>query len=348
MLFKVLPKDAFESLMRGLIATDEVIAPKRVGVNAKGKPLHHFLPIQDFKEMELDYESSEFSAKSYFLPFQETLSTFRFKEGGDWAQEIQYEDRPRAIVGLHACDIHALIKLDKVFTKEFFPSPYYLSRRRNTLVVGVDHAPCEGGFCRSLGTDTVSHGFDLFLTDLGDRYFVAVGSDHGFSLIQGHGARAVTEADTRDYLAARRKIAAGFKTTVQAQNLPNLLDIRFESKVWERWGEKCLSCGSCAMVCPTCYCYGVAEDVSMDFREATKVKRLYSCNLVDFALVAGGHNFRPDPARRLKYRYYHQYRGFVETYGEPKCVGCNRCGRTCLAGINPPEVIGDLQAEERP
>ena len=91
----------------------------------------------------------------------------------------------------------------------------------------------------------------------------------------------------------------------------------------------------------------ITERLSMDFTSGARQKQLYSCNLKDFALVAGGHNFRPERRTRLKYRYYHQHRGFVEIYDEPKCVGCNRCGRACLAGINPPDVIADLQAEER-
>jgi formate hydrogenlyase subunit 6/NADH:ubiquinone oxidoreductase subunit I len=85
----------------------------------------------------------------------------------------------------------------------------------------------------------------------------------------------------------------------------------------------------------------------MDFSEAHKVKQLYSCNVKDFAEVAGGHNFRPDRETRLKYRYYHQHRGFVEAHEEPMCVGCNRCGRVCLAGINPPDIIEDLKTEDR-
>ncbi|MDK9700252.1 MAG: 4Fe-4S dicluster domain-containing protein [bacterium] len=127
--------------------------------------------------------------------------------------------------------------------------------------------------------------------------------------------------------------------------MPNLLDIEFESEVWKKWGAKCLSCGTCAMVCPTCYCSGVHEQVSMDHKEGAKISYLYSCNLLDFAMVAGGHNFRPGQDTRLKYRFYHQHRGFVESHGEPMCVGCNRCGRSCLAGINPVDVINDLQEE---
>lgn len=345
MLFRVLPREELRALVDVILSEVEVIGPKVVGRSAEGELIHQLLPVSSFDEMDLEYRSTEYSAKTYFLPFRENLSTYTFDDD-DWQQELRYRVQPRAIIGLHACDIHALLKLDKVLARHLHPSPYYVSRRRNTFVVGIDHEPCDGGFCRSLGTDTVTHGFDLYLTDLGDRYFVAVGSDRGYASLQTVHAAEVTEQDTRDYLAERRRLAAIEQPRVAVQNLPNLLDIEFESDVWDRWGGRCLSCGSCAMVCPTCYCYGVTERVSMDFQSGAKVKQLYSCNLVDFAMVAGGHNFRPDRTTRLKYRYYHQHRGFVEEHDEPKCVGCNRCGRTCLVGINPVDVIRDLQAEE--
>ncbi|MFC2173997.1 4Fe-4S dicluster domain-containing protein [Acidobacteriota bacterium] len=345
MLFRILPKEEFKILVDKILAATEVIAPKKIDVNANGKPVHQYLPVKSFDEIDLDYETTEYSAKTYFMPYRDALSTFRFSRS-DWEQEIRYRIQPRALIGLHACDINALLKLDKVFTRDFYPSPYYLSRRRNTFIVGIDHEPCEGGFCRSLGTDTVTRGFDLFLTDLGERYFAAIDSDRGFNIIQQVESREITERDTEDYLERRRQIVAGFTDHVNVRNLPNLLDIEFESKVWEKWGDKCMSCGSCAMVCPTCYCYGVTERVSMDFRSGEKIKELYSCTLADFAQVAGGHNFRPDRATRLKYRFYHQHRGFVESYEESKCVGCNRCGRVCLTGINPKDIIRNLLGED--
>jgi sulfhydrogenase subunit beta (sulfur reductase) len=346
MLFRTLAKEEFRSLVGIILEGNEVIGPKRVGIRPDGRPIHQYLPVERFEEIDLDYETTEFSAKTYFLPYKEVLSTFTF-EGGDWEQKLRYRIQPRAIIGLHACDINALLKLDKVFVRDGFPSPYYVSRRRNTFIVGIDHMPGERCFCKSVDADVVKHGFDLFLTDIGDRYFVAIASDRAYNLLLKVKAEPVSEDDTQAYLGVRRKIAAGFKTTVEAENLPNLLDIEFESDVWKQWGGKCLSCGSCAMACPTCYCYGVTERVSMDFAQAEKRKFLYSCNLVDFALVAGGHNFRPAAEQRLKYRYYHQHRGFAEAYDEAKCVGCNRCGRVCLAGINPPDVIASLQAEDR-
>jgi sulfhydrogenase subunit beta (sulfur reductase) len=346
MLFRSLATQYFRELVEIILESNEVIGPKKVGVGRTGAPIHQFLPVSSFDEMDLNYETTEYSAKTYFLPFRENLSTFKFADG-DWTQDIKYRIQPRAIVGMHACDINGLVKLDKVFERDRFPSPYYMSRRKNTLIVGIDHMPGERCFCRSVGADTVDRGFDLFLTDLGDRYFVAIGSDRGYGLLQRVKSSEVTDDDSKAFLAVRHKIAEGFKTEVEIRNLPAVLDIEFDSPVWRKWGQKCLSCGSCAMVCPTCYCYGVNEQISMDFSSAVKHKQLHSCNLLDFATVAGGHNFRPTSESRLKYRYYHQHRGFVEAYDEPKCVGCNRCGRVCLAEISPPAVIGDLQAEEQ-
>ncbi len=345
MLFKTLRKQEFRDFVKLLLANTEVIAPKQIGVNEKGNSIHHYLPVQEFEEIDLDYEITEYSAKSYFLPFRENLSSCHFKED-DWTQEIHYRLQPRVLMGLHSCDINALLKLDKVLAGDRFPSPYYISRRRNTFIIGIDHDPCEGGFCQSVGADVVTHGFDLYLTDLGDRYFIAINSNHGFNALMQVDAKDTTEQDTNDYLEVRQRIAGRFEP-LNMHNLPNLMDIEFESAVWEKWGKKCLGCGSCTMVCPTCYCYGVDERVSMDGKEGTKVKQLYSCLLLDFAAVAGGHNFRADRKTRLKYRYYHQHRGFMEAYEEPLCVGCGRCGHVCLAGINPPDIIRDLQTEDQ-
>ncbi len=347
MLFRTLTKARFRDLVERFISEHEVIGPRRVCVDREGTPVHQLLPVSRFEDLELDYEYAEFSAKTYFLPYEEQLSSFELGEW-DWSQKIRYRVQPRAIIGLRACDINALVRLDKVFARNLFPSPYYLARRKNTFIVGLDHDPCDGGFCRSVDSDTVSHGFDLFLTDLGDRYFAAINSDRAFSALRQVGAQEITDEDTNDYLAARQKIGDGFGPEVNVHNLANLLDIEFDSPVWQRWGDKCMSCGTCAMVCPTCYCYGVHEEVGMDFCSATKTKKLHSCNLLDFAEVAGGHNFRPDRQTRLKYRYYHQHRGFVEAHESALCVGCNRCGRACLAGINPREIIADLQEEGPP
>jgi formate hydrogenlyase subunit 6/NADH:ubiquinone oxidoreductase subunit I len=345
MLYKTISKDNFRKMIEGLMQENDVFGPKWRDFDKYGNKVYRFLKLNEFDELQMDYTRTHSSPKNFFLPFRETLATYNLVET-EWDQEIRYSVHPRVIVGMRACDINALRKLDEVMLKSSYPNPYYSSRRRNTVIIGLDHIPLEDCFCRSVDADIVFKGFDLFLTDIGQKYFVAIGSDTGYRMIESYGGEEVTEADQDTYKTVKKQIESKFKTQVDVTIIPELMDLEFESEVWKKWGDKCMSCGSCAMVCPTCYCYGVEEDLDMSFKQASKERLLYSCNLVDFAMVAGGHNFRPEPHIRLKYRYYHQFRGFVEAFNQSLCVGCNRCGAACLAGITPKAVIDDLNETE--
>jgi sulfhydrogenase subunit beta (sulfur reductase) len=346
MLYMTITKDNFKSMVEGLMENNEVIGPRWRDLDAQGNKIYRFLKLNNFEELQMDYTRTYSSPKNFFLPFKEDLATFQLDDA-DWDQKIQYRIHPRVIIGMRACDINALRKLDEVMLKSPYPNPYYSSRRRNTIIIGLDHEPLEDCFCRSMDTNVVFHGFDLFMTDIGEKYFVAINSDPGYMMVNRSGGKEVTDEDQLQFKRVKREIESKFQTQVDVTIVPELMDLEFESEVWQKWGDKCLSCGSCAMVCPTCYCYGVEEEVDLTFACATKRRFLYSCNLLDFAAVAGGHNFRPEPEIRLKYRYYHQFRGFVEAFNQSLCVGCNRCGVACQAGIHPKAVIDDLIQTER-
>jgi sulfhydrogenase subunit beta (sulfur reductase) len=341
MLYRTLTKDNFRRLVEGLMEHNEVMGPKWRDRDQHGNKIYRFLKLNSVDELQMDYTRTYSSPKNFFLPFKEDLATYDL-DGADWEQHIEYTVHPRVIVGMRACDINALRKLDEVMVKSVYPNPYYFARRRNTIIIGLDHEPLDDCFCHSMNADVALSGFDLFLTDIGDCYFVAINSDTGYMLVDGYGGQEVTDADQTAYKQVKQAIASKFQTQINVTIVPELMNLEFESEVWQKWGDQCLSCGSCAMVCPTCYCYGVEEEVDMTFTRAVKRRCLYSCNLLDFAAVAGGHNFRPDPHIRLKYRYYHQFRGFVEAFNQSLCVGCNRCGVACPAGIHPQAVLDDL------
>lgn len=328
-----------------LLAADTVVGPVQKGRDRAGRPLHDFDVVYRFQDLRLDYPATIHSAKRHFLPHRESLCTFTM-QGNDWEKQVDYNIyKPVVFFGLHACDINALNKLDKVLTAPPYPNPYYTAKRRNMFIIGMGCQPQPQCFCRSMGTDTALRGFDLFLTDLGDRYFAEILSATAYQFLRKITTRPPTVKDHDRYkevVAARNQ---RFTTTVDTTDLTKLLDLEFDSPAWQQWGDKCLSCGTCANVCPTCYCYGVEETVDLDLTGAAKTKYLYSCNLIDFAEVAGGHNFRPQAATRLKYRYYHKHRGFVEAYEEPLCVGCGRCGEACLAGITVPAVLASVRAK---
>jgi sulfhydrogenase subunit beta (sulfur reductase) len=344
MIYKVITKSEFRKFTEGLIQENQTIGPRAVDKDNDGKTIYQFREVHSFDEMDLDYTFIDYSVKNFFLPFKEELSRFEYSDD-DWEQNIEYRVNPRVIVGLRSCDINALGILDKIFMKGNFPSPNYITRRKNTFIIGMDHEPLEDCFCKSLNQDVVRHGFNIFCTDIGSKYYLTINSSKAFNFLKNVKTSDPGKKDDQKYIERRKYLKNKFKTHVEVTGLPTLMDIEFKSDIWKKWGDKCLNCGTCAMVCPTCYCYGIEETIDVSLNSSSKTRRQYSCNLVDFAEVAGGHNFRPLREDRLKYRFYHHYSGFAENADEQICVGCNRCGRACLAGINPKDVINDLRME---
>ena len=344
MIYKTIEKSEFRKFVENLIAENQTIAPRQVATGKNGKPIYQFQEVHSWDEMDLDYTVTYSSVKNFFLPYREPLSRFEFDDEG-WEQKIEYSVHPRVIVGLRPCDINALTILDKVFLTGAFPSPYYTSRRKNTFIIGMDHEPLDDCFCESLNHHAVREGFHLFCSDIGDKYYLSINSSEAFNFLANVHISSPTEDDDKKYIARRKLIKKSFKTKVEVSGLRSFLDIEFTSPIWKKWGDKCLNCGTCALVCPTCYCHGIEQIIDVSLESAHKVRYQYSCNIVDFAEVAGGHNFRPKREDRLKYRFYHHYRGFSENGDEQICVGCNRCGRACLAGINPKDVINDIRME---
>jgi len=346
MLFRVFEKNELKSLFGLLAGKNTVVGPVQTDSDRNGKPIYAFDRVTDFGRLRIDYTTTKLPAKRFFLPYREEMASFKMS-GKDWTKTVNYHmDRPCVLFGLHACDINALNKLDKVLMGSVYPMPSYAAKRLNLFIIGIGCDPQPFCFCRSMAADTVHHGFDLFITDLGEKYFVEILSAEAYEVIKDLRTAAPGEEDHEQYLRTAAERGKKFTARVDTTDLTKILDIEFQAPVWKEWGDKCLGCGTCANVCPTCYCYGVEERVDMSLQRASKTKTLYSCNLLDFAEVAGGHNFRSERSTRLKYRYYHKHRGFVEAYEESLCVGCGRCGEACLAGITVPEVISSVRGEE--
>ncbi|MDH4027957.1 MAG: 4Fe-4S dicluster domain-containing protein [Nitrospirota bacterium] len=347
MIFKIINKRELPRFF-DVLAVNSIIGPVQKGTGKDGAPIYAFEYVTDFRDLKLDYTTTTRPAKRYFLPSHETFCTFRVEENG-WDKSVDYNiHKPHIFFGLHACDINALNKLDKVLLQGNYPTPYYAAKRRNMFIIGMECMPHPSCFCRSMGTDSATSGFDMYITDIGDRYFVEVQSAAAFNLLERVKTRDPGTRDHNRYMEVIAEKNKRFTTSVDTTDLAKILDMEFQADIWKYWGDRCLSCGTCASVCPSCYCYGVEESVDIDLKGAIKVKHLYSCNLIDFAEVAGGHNFRPDSHTRLKYRYYHKHRGFVEEYEESLCVGCGRCSEACLARITVPEVIASVRSGERP
>ena len=302
---------------------------------------HSFQNVESIDEIDLNYTRTMIPPKKLFISPEETIFTFDRKD--EKFIEKVLDNSMQVILGVHSCDIHALNLLAKVFLKEF-TDKYYAERRERTLLVGISCTPDERCFCKSTGTDYVNEGFEVFLHDIGEKYLVRIGSQKGYDFVKGNSVlfSDATENDLQRFKEVEKERLTKFTSSLEMSGLQDFLDLSYDSKIWEEYGEKCLSCGSCNLVCPRCRCYDVQDYVDLNLTTGERVRKWYSCMLKDHGLVAGGHNFRPSSKERIRNRF--NCKGSLRE-DMPNCVGCGRCSTYCPAGIDFLEVMKKVRGE---
>ncbi|WP_290996790.1 4Fe-4S dicluster domain-containing protein [Gordonibacter sp.] len=333
MLYRVIDAAELPSLVSAFMETYEVVAP------VKRDRSYVFEAVHSFDDIELGYDTTISSPKKYFLPPTETLFPFdaRDNEVAAFAAEIT----PRVVFGAHACDINALNRLDLVFRDGRMPDPYYVARRKATLIVGISCTPTETCFCHLWGADEARFGYDLFLQDIGDRYLVSISSVEAANILEAAcNPRVATDEDRIAFrYAARRRQAAFSEDIPDIQDVAMLMDAFHKDPFWEELGGRCLACTACSAVCPTCFCFDIRDTLDPDGKTGRRERTWDSCTSPQFAEVAGGHNFRADGRNRVRHRMYHKLNGFLANHDRMLCVGCGRCVKACKANINPIEVL---------
>ncbi len=297
--------------------------------------------IGDPSDLCLDYPPRVHSPKKFLFPNWEKL--FRFRLQGTVRLEAEHAAPPRVLFGLHPCDLHAVRILDDcLFDGQ--PDSAYRAKREASVLVGVDCEPDEHCFCTSLGTDRAASGFDLFLHRDGDRFLVQVGSGRGRALLERFAPQWLARP-AEDPLPLQPKRTR--KRLVRAPEvLASVLEDGYDDPIWEEIGERCLGCGTCTLLCPSCYCFTVEDRLQLDLAGGERVRVWDSCQFDQFTQLSGGGEARANQADRQRHRFFRKYKYLWDKYRRTACVGCGRCSRECLARIDPVEVLNRL-VEER-
>ena len=334
-----IPKEKLDLFVAVLPAFGRVHAPVR-----RGKGYAFDVPAL-WSDVCLQYPRTILPPRKFLLPPREATFAFDAKEG--FRDLVTEAHTPIVLFGVHAYDIFGINILDRVFAQGKFADPYYIARRRSITIIGVDFEPDDKHFAYSMNADFVDSGFDLFLSDIGDGYLVLVGTSRGDDIVLMSRSlfQEPTEEDIAEYKRRSGRHRADYKSRLELGELPQILEMEYDSKVWDEMAERCLSCGSCSAVCPTCYCFDVNDELELGGRNGSRVRSWDSCLFKTHALVAGGENFRASRASRIKFRFYHKQRGFVAEYGRPSCVGCGRCTEACPEGIDIVTVIKKIRGD---
>lgn len=320
-----------------------VLAPLKNGGDV------YFRPWQPGAEIHWR-QNSLLSPKDALFPQTETL--YQYELQGTAYEIIQHSPTatPQVIFGLRNCDLHSIKLLDKVFLAGSYVDPAYAARRKNTILIALNcHQSQMNCFCTSLGVDPQGgEGADLVLFELkretaaGSATFYEAGRELGVEAKTAGGEEILKKYS--EYFGDSTQGPqpfSGCKINFRMEEVAGKLRGMFEHPVWSRISRRCLACGICTHLCPTCHCFDIQGKQAGE--QGHKYRCWDSCMFSDYTLMAGGHDPRPAKLERFRNRFLHKLSYFAERYGAYLCTGCGRCLAKCPVNIDISYVVKKIR-----
>ncbi len=253
-------------------------------------------------------------------------------------QTVQKPEK-KAFLGVRSCELHAIAIQDKVFMESGFKDSYYKGRREGNFIIAVNCSKAGGTcFCASMNTGPqVTAGYDLLLTEVsgnGSHYFLLqTGSKQGAAIAK---ELTLTPAESKQVEQATQMLAETAREmgrTLDTHEIKELLFRNLEHPRFKEVAGRCLSCGNCTLVCPTCFCTTVEDYTDLSGKEAERWRKWDSCFTMDFSYIHGG-SVRTSSGTRYRQWLTHKLASWQEQFGTSGCVGCGRCITWCPVGID--------------
>jgi len=307
-----------------------------------------FQKVDKAEAMDLSFANSQKPPKELFFPQTETLFNF-LREGTGFTdvEEPEPMSRNAVLFGIRPCDALAMNILDKLFTWDY-KDKYYIARRERFTLIGLactgEATPTRECFCTSVGGDPAStDGLDMLWTDIGEAYVVESLTDKGKALLAAGGAVFSDAAEGQIGTAEKAKEngRAAISRTLDTSGIKDALAGKFESGFWDTFAQRCLGCGTCTLLCPTCHCFDINDVVSRG--QGRRERTWDSCQYEYYTLHASGHNPRPAKKHRQRNRIYHKFQYMDENLDVVGCVGCGRCISGCPVNIDIIEVLEEVK-----
>jgi len=285
------------------------------------------------------YAVGPYSWKNFLHPSVVRLCQVQRDESGFKIVPSEESIPKYAFIGVRPCELKAVAIHDKVLSTAEYSDPPYHSRREKTFIVAANCTRPGGTcFCASLETGPKAEsGFDVALTEIMDgkeHYFLAeVGNKRAVRILKDIPHR---EAGDEERTAAKNileKAAKQMGRSLKTSNLRAIFDEYFEDPKWQEIAKRCLTCGNCTMVCPTCFCCNVEDANALDGAYAERWRRWDSCFSKDFSYIHGG-SIRSSEYARYRQWLTHKLATWVDQFGTLGCVGCGRCITWCPVGID--------------
>ena len=363
----VIDPDALEELVRalrgrgfrvlgpmvreGAIVYDELDSAGQlpIGWTDEQAPGRYRLERRD-DEARFGFAVGPHSWKQFLLPSRLRLWRARRDDAGLEVEPEPTDETPLAFFGVRACELQGIAIQDRVLLEGQFVDRDYAARRKDTFIVAVNcFEPGGTCFCVSMGSGPKAEaGYDLALTEILDgshRFLVEVGTARGSDVLADLPRRPAEDGDQRAAAEAVEGAAQKMGRQLDTTDLRGLLARNLEHERWDDVASRCLTCGNCTMVCPTCFCTSVEDVSDLAGEEAEHVRLWDSCFSLDHSYIHGG-SVRPSGRSRYRQWLTHKFGTWHDQFGMSGCIGCGRCISWCPVGIDVTEELTAIRATE--
>lgn len=300
--------------------------------------------VKSSAEIQFTYKPTTLSPKKFFFPQDETLLEYT----NDGKVSAKIEALPMVLFGIRPCDLNGIKILNEAFAYDH-GDPNYLSKKELAVVIGIDCVKiCDkDAFCFKVKSHEAKGAFDIMLYEAGNDYAIEVATEKGKNFIEKYFITSKAKGDEIENF--KKKKAASFdkeKPFNKLEQFPELFEHNKVHPIWDKEGTRCLSCGSCIMVCPTCYCFDVVDSLDLNLKKGRRIRKWDACMLSAFSTINNGENFRHSATARLHHRINRKFNYLMKKHGQSVCVGCGRCVRACLADISPRAIAEAINGEK--
>ena len=312
------------------------------GIEVEQAPGHFRIVQQDHQRHFSWANTSQAIKPLTFTPTETLWQCHKDSSGNLTFKQQMPAARPLAIIGARACDLAALKLQQAHFLNEYHEDPWFKQRFGSLFIVAVhcSHA-ADTCFCHATGDGpAASDDYDIAMHELDTGFIIEAGSYNGEKIIK---QLTLDNVSTQQLKTAQQQVQHSIEK--QQRSLPadvhkQLLKL-LENPHWEVIGKRCLSCGNCTAVCPTCFCHQQHDDISMTEDTGNHYRTWSSCFTHNHGYISG-FSLRPTPARRYRQWLTHKFATWHDQYGRSGCVGCGRCISWCPVGIDVTEELNTL------
>ncbi|MFH1490140.1 MAG: 4Fe-4S dicluster domain-containing protein [Pseudomonadota bacterium] len=331
-------KDEWLEALDGLGDAYRVFVPVRNG------DFHNFRRLEEGTKPDFHFRNTRLSPKFLAQPQSERMFEYSLDENDEEAHVLKEDPKdfsPRAVVGIRPCDAYAfqLVKIN--FDTPEFKDPWWVRRYESTTFVGLGcQDPCATCFCSSTGSGPFSEkGLDVLVYDLGERFLARTVTAKGEAFLEKmKGGVDPDKAALKEAKALAKSASGKMTASMQTDKLKDkVVNPLFDAPFWDEVAFACLNCGTCTFLCPTCWCFDIQDEVLG--KEGDRIRNWDACMFPLFTLHGSGHNPRDKKTQRVRQRFMHKLKYFVDKYKNGvACVGCGRCVQFCPVNIDIREV----------